>query len=102
VFVVDSQAEVDRLQGDPKVVKLFLEEHWLYGCESHNWGACKGLDHYQDVCVALNAKSWTQFMKGELSQAKPMTRNKLYVACSRARGNLFIAPERLFKKHRHL
>lgn len=100
VFVVDSQAEVDRLHGDPKVVKLFFEEHWLYGCESHNWGACKGLDHYQDVCVVLNAKSWAQFMKGELSQARPVIRNKLYVAWSRAHGNLFIAPERLFKKHR--
>lgn len=99
VRVVDTQAEVDRLHGDPAVVKLFREEHWLYGCNSHNWGACKGLDHYQDVCVVLNGKSWTQFKSGELSQAKPTTRNKLYVACSRARGNLFLAPEKLFKKH---
>jgi DNA helicase II / ATP-dependent DNA helicase PcrA len=100
VEVVESQAEVDRLHSDPATVKLFLEQHWLYGCHSHNWGACKGLDHYQDVCVALNPTSWTLLSRGELAQAKPMIRNKLYVAFSRARGNLYLAPERLFKKHR--
>jgi DNA helicase-2/ATP-dependent DNA helicase PcrA len=100
VEVVESPAEVDRLHYDPSTVKLFLEQHWLYGCHSHNWGACKGLDHYQDVCVALNPKSWTLFSRGKLAQAKPIIRNKLYVAFSRARGNLFIAPERLFRKHR--
>ncbi|CAJ8708892.1 Viral (Superfamily 1) RNA helicase [Burkholderia pseudomallei] len=100
VEVVESQTEVDRLHSDPATVKLFLEQHWLYGCSSHNWGACKGLDHYQDVCVALNPTSWTLFSRGQLAQAKPMIRNKLYVAFSRARGNLYLAPERLFKKHR--
>lgn len=100
VRVVEAQAEVDRLHGDPAVVKLFREGHWLYGCNSHNWGACKGLDHYQDVCLVLNGKSWAQFKNGELSQAKPTTRNKLYVASSRARGNLIIAPEKLFNRHK--
>lgn len=100
VRVVESQADADCLHADPDTVKLFLEQHWLYGCNSLNWGACKGLDHYRDVCVVLNDTSWKQFSRGELSQAKPTIRNKLYVACSRARGNLFIVPERLFKKHR--
>ena len=98
VRVVDSAADADRLHSDPSTVKLFMETHWRYDCYSHNWGACKGLDHYQDVCVVLNDKSWRQFAKGELVQAKPIIRNKLYVAFSRARGNLFIAPEKLFKK----
>lgn len=98
VRVVDSAADADRLHADPKTVKLFMETHWRYDCYSHNWGACKGLDHFQDVCVVLNDKSWCQFAKGELAQAKPIIRNKLYVAFSRARGNLYIAPEKLFKK----
>lgn len=100
VEVVESQDDVDRPHSDPGTVKLFLEQHWLYGCHSHNSGACKGIDHYQDVCVALNPTSWTLLMRGELAQAKPTIRNKLYVAFSRARGNLFLAPEKLFKKHR--
>jgi DNA helicase II / ATP-dependent DNA helicase PcrA len=100
VRIVDTQAEVDQLHADPAVVKLFRELHWLYGCHSHNWGACKGLDHYQDVCVVLDGKSWARFERGELAEGSSVTRNKLYVAFSRARGNLFLAPERLFKKHR--
>jgi DNA helicase-2/ATP-dependent DNA helicase PcrA len=100
VEVVESQADADSIYANPRIVKLFLEQHWLYGCDSHNWGACKGLDHYQDVCVVLNPTSWALFSRGELAQAKPIIRNKLYVACSRARGNLFIAPEKLFRKYR--
>ena len=100
VEVVESQEDVDRLHSDQNTVKLFLERHWLYGCHSNNWGASKGLDHYQDVCVALNPTSWALFLRGELALAKPIIRNKLYVAFSRARGNLFLAPESLFKKHR--
>ncbi len=100
VEVLESQADVDRVYANPGIVKLFLEQHWLYGCNSHNWGACKGLDHYEDVCVVLNPTSWALFSRGHLSQAKPIIRNKLYVAFSRARGNLFIAPEKLFRKHR--
>lgn len=100
VDVLDSQAEVDRVFADQETVKLFFEQHWLYGCHSNNWGACKGLDHYQNVCVVLNAKSWTLLSRGQLMQAKPIVRNKLYVACSRSRGHLSFAPEALFRKYR--
>lgn len=100
VEIVVSQEDVDRIYSDQKTVKLFLERHWLYRCHSHNWGACKGLDHYEDVCVVFNPTSWTLLLRGELAKAKPIIRNKLYVAFSRARGNLFLAPESLFKKHR--
>jgi hypothetical protein len=52
------------------------------------------------VCVVLDGKSWAWFERGELAEGASTTKNKLYVAFSRARGNLFLAPERLFKKHR--
>lgn len=100
VEVIESQPQADRLHSDPGTVKLFLDEHWAYGCHSHNWGACKGLDHYQDVCVVLNPTSWALFSRGQLAESKPTIRNKLYVAFSRARGNLYVAPEKLFTKHR--
>jgi DNA helicase II / ATP-dependent DNA helicase PcrA len=35
---------------DPKTVKLLYQEHLKYACFSHNWGASKGIDRYQDVC----------------------------------------------------
>lgn len=81
-------------------VKLFLKEHYKYGCYSQNWGASKGLDHYEDVCVVLHPKAVKAWEAGTLGDLNPETRNKLYVACSRARGNLSFVPETLLKHHK--
>jgi DNA helicase-2/ATP-dependent DNA helicase PcrA len=97
VTVVDSQNEVERLHACGLTVKLFYEQHYLYECFSENWGGSKGLDHFQDVCVVLNKTTWEAYKKGAVRSLSPLTRNKLYVACSRARGNLHLAPEKLFK-----
>ncbi|MGE8269681.1 MAG: DNA helicase UvrD [Stenotrophomonas geniculata] len=86
------------LYRDPSVVKLFYQEHYRYGCFSENWGASKGADHYDDVCVVLSAPNVKAFHAETLSQLKPGPRNKLYVACSRARGSLTFIPERLLKQ----
>lgn len=92
---VTSQSEVDSLCADPEIVKLFYQEHHKYECYSMNWAAAKGLDHFNDVCVVLNKSSWKHYECGTLSSLAPITRNKLYVACSRARHRLFVVPERL-------
>jgi len=94
-------AEVVRaLYEAPAVVKLFLQEHYKYDCHSQNWGASKGLDHFQDVCVALSQEAVKAWKKGTLAALKPSTRNKLYVACSRPRGNLTFVPESLLRAHK--
>ena len=59
---------------------------------------CSGGDHYHDVRVALNGAAYKAFKGGELKTVKPQTRNKLYVACSRARGNLYLVPDQMFRK----
>lgn len=98
ILIVENQDEVERLHALGSTVKLFYQKHTAYGCYSQNWGASKGEDHYQDVCVVLNAKAWADLKRGELKNSSPLTRNRLYVACSRARGDLYIAPESLFKR----
>lgn len=100
IVKVDTQALADRLHGDQNIVKLFYEEHSKYGCYSQNWGASKGQDHYMDVCVVLNAKAWKQYQDGKLHEAVPQTRNRLYVAFSRARGSVYIASDKLFKSYK--
>lgn len=100
VRLIDDADAVKALYESPKTVKLFLDEHYKYGCYSQNWGASKGLDHYEDVCVVLNPGTVTAWKKGELAGLSPGTRNKLYVACSRARGNLTFVPESLLKPHK--
>jgi len=86
----------------PGTVKLFLKEHYKYGCYSQNWGASKGLDHYQDVCVVLSTEVVRAWKTGTLAFLNPQTRNKLYVASSRARGNLTFVPEALLKHHKRV
>ncbi|MNE65227.1 hypothetical protein D3C80_1606900 [compost metagenome] len=85
------------MHADASVVKLFYQEHYKYGCVSNNWGASKGLDHYNDVCVVLGATHWKSYEKSSLDALPPQTKNKLYVAFSRTRGRLYLAPEKLFK-----
>ncbi|NUU34337.1 AAA family ATPase [Pseudomonas sp. C2B4] len=98
--MVTTQAQADELHANPDIVKLFYQEHHKYGCFSQNWGASKGLDHFNDICVVMGPKIWTQYLGGRLHESVPKTRNKLYVACSRAKGGIFFAPEKLFKIHK--
>ncbi|MGP5425938.1 DNA helicase UvrD, partial [Pseudomonas helleri] len=81
-------------------VKLFYKEHYKYACYSQNWGASKGLDRYQDVCVVLNPSNVKAWQNGGFRDINAETRNKLYVACSRARGNLTFVPESLLKTYK--
>lgn len=55
------------------------------------------MDHYQDVCVVMGADIWKRYLAGTLHESNPQTRNKLYVACSRARGDLYFVPDKLLK-----
>ncbi len=92
--VEDPEAAREMFQDDSKV-KLFFKDHRKYNCRSNNWGKCKGLNGYVDVCVVLNQTSSNLFKRGELSKLPESSINKLYVACSRANGRLYI----LFEKH---
>jgi DNA helicase-2/ATP-dependent DNA helicase PcrA len=93
-------AAVCAIYEDPKTVKLFYQEHYKYACNSQNWGVSKGVDVYQDVCVVLNSGNVSAWNRGSFRDINASTRNKLYVACSRARGNLTLVPESLLKTHR--
>ena len=97
VIKVSAQTDADELFARSDVVKLFVKEHYRYGCHSQNWGASKGEDSYGDVCVVLHDEASRAQAAGKLASLSAQTVNKLYVACSRARGNLYIAPAKLFK-----
>lgn len=97
VSVVGELLQAAELHAASATIKLFFQEHTRYGCYSQNWGDSKGRDHYQDVCVVLNAESWKRFSAGTLDAMAATSRNKLYVACSRARGDLHVMPDTLLK-----
>lgn len=96
----DDPIAVLALYKDPKIIKLFYKEHYKYDCYSQNWGASKGCDQYRDVCVVLNSSNVKAWNAGSFRDINPETRNKLYVACSRARGNLTLIPEALLKSYK--
>ena len=96
----DDPVAVAALYEDQATVKLFYKEHHKYGCFSQNWGASKGVDRYQDVCVVLNPGNVNAWHRGSFRNINAETRNRLYVACSRARGNLTFIPEALLKAYR--
>lgn len=96
----DDPAAVAAIYEDSGTVKLFYKEHHKYGCFSQNWGASKGVDRYQDVCVVLNPGNVKAWHSGSFRNINAETRNKLYVACSRTRGNLTFIPESLLKGYK--
>ncbi|MEM9357948.1 MAG: DNA helicase UvrD [Pseudomonadota bacterium] len=90
VEVISCSEKAAALFDDDTKVKLFYDEHYKYQCFSNNWGKCKGLNNYVDVCVVLNKKCSKLFADGKLAELPDSTKNKLYVACSRAKGDLYI------------
>jgi len=100
VVLVKNQADADALHARDDVVKLFYQKHAKYGCTSQNWGASKGEDHYDEVCVVLNETTLSHYKKNDLRGLPPGTRNKLYVAFSRSRGNLYLVPHKMFEQYK--
>lgn len=98
VQTVEDEAEILAIYNDANIVKLFYNNHHKHDCRSNNWGNSKGIDRYGDVCVVLNNNSADLLAAGKGSEISPTTKNKLYVACTRACGNLFLVEERKLKK----
>lgn len=99
VEFVDDEGWAEAIFFRDGTVKLFYQAHHKYPCYSENWGASKGLNNFDSVCVVLNKNTEKLFRDGKLDELPPITRNKLYVACTRARSELFFVPESFFKKY---
>ncbi len=100
VEYVENVERADQLFHHADIVKLFYQSHQQYSCFSNNWGASKGIDSYGSVCVVLNDKTDNLFKRRQLTSLAPVTKNKLYVACTRARGVLYLVPEKYYHKYR--
>jgi DNA helicase-2/ATP-dependent DNA helicase PcrA len=83
IHFLETQAEADKILKCNQIIKHFYREHYKY----------------TDVCVVLNKTTFQKYQKSQLRELKPQTRNKLYVACSRARNNVYLVPEVLYKRH---
>lgn len=95
IKLITTQEQADEILGDDAVTKLFYQNQHRYDCSSQNWGRSKGEDHHQDICVVLSKENMKIYQSGNLHQLSQRTKNKLYVALSRARGNIFFLPSKL-------
>lgn len=93
VFFITDEKEKAAIIDNSDIVKLHYRECYKYGTGRRNWGDTKGEDCYQDVCVMLNKETMRKYKSGKLSDLAPSTRNKLYVAITRAHGNVFLIEE---------
>jgi len=91
-FVTDP-SEIQQLIADSSIIKLHYKDSARFGTNHRNWGDTKGEDCHMDVCVFLNKTTALLYSKGELRKLAPSTRNKLYVAITRAKGNVYLINE---------
>jgi DNA helicase-2/ATP-dependent DNA helicase PcrA len=81
----------------PVTAKLFYQDSKKYKGYTENWGATKGLDCFENICIILNPNTLKHFQNRNLRELKPQTKNKLYVAFTRAKQNIYLIPETLVK-----
>ena len=98
--LLEDQEAIEQVFYNDSVVKLFYQNSKAYPGNTENWGNTKGLDHYRDVCVVLNSNSFKAYETGQLSSLAATTKNKLYVACTRAKGNLYFLSEKKLKSYK--
>ena len=96
LLAVDEEETAITLFSDDGTVKLFYDLQSKYQCNSNNWGKSKGRDDYHDVCVVLNQTTQGLFEADKLTDLNPTTRNKLYVALTRARGSVHLVPHSFY------
>lgn len=78
---------------DDRVIKLHYQNSAKLGWGHKNWGDTKGEDKYRDVCVMLNKSTAARYKNSELDKLPIQTRNKLYVAITRAHNNVYLINE---------
>lgn len=101
VIEVSNEEMADSIISNNDIPKLFYAGSSGYDCISMNWGESKGIDYFKDVCVVLNKTTMAHYLGNTLIELSPQTRNKFYVACTRAHNNLYLMDVRYLEKWRN-
>ena len=91
-YITDASFIKQILDND-SIVKLHYKNGARFGSGHNNWGKSKGEDFHQDVCVMLNKTTSEKRSSDRLVELAQETKNKLYVAITRARGNVYLVDE---------
>ena len=99
VIFVSDQSRIEEILNDPNIIKLHYQNGSRFGKGHKNWGKTKGEDQYGNVCVLLNSKTMSKYKKNKLNELAPSTKNKLYVAITRAHGKVYLVDESRITKN---
>ena len=99
IIIPSGRSVIEKILSDATIVKLHYENSDKYGVGHRNWGDVKGEDGYQDVCVLLNQCAVKKYCEGNLNDLNPLTRNKLYVAITRAHRRVYLINENDINDH---
>lgn len=97
IHIVEGVQDIPHIIDNNSIVKLLYDDSSKQPFFAKNWGECKGEDDYSHTCIILN-KTTTQALKqNKLNDLAPSTKNKLYVAISRTKGDCFIVKHQQVK-----
>lgn len=88
ILWTNSISDIKRILDDDNIIKLVWELSSSYKFKAVTWGYSKG-DTYNDICVILT-DSFSNLDSEEYSIPASISVNKLYVALTRSKGNVYI------------
>lgn len=94
IHIIDNIDEIPHIITNNEIIKLVYRDSNQQSFYSKNWGECKGEDDYSDTCIILTKSATKDLEKGNLINLAPSTKNKLYVAISRTRGDCYIVKQK--------
>lgn len=88
--------EIETILDDNRIMKLLWMEANKYSFNALNWSYSKG-DTYEKVCVILT-DTFIELDSDtfDISNIPQITRNKLYVALTRTKGDLYLVKKKVF------
>lgn len=101
VYIIKNIQEAEKILHDNDIIKLVYSNANKFNFKAVNWGYSKG-DTFNTTCVILNKN-----MKGfennieKINIESEVIKNKLYVALSRTKGDLYILPYAIFKQTKY-
>ena len=93
ITFISDPGQIEEIMNNSAIIKLHYQKSNQFGPDHRNWGDTKGEDKHEDVCVMLNKATAKLHKKAKLRDLAPLTRNKLYVAITRAHGNVYFVYE---------
>lgn len=96
VTLVSDVVKAKRILCDDSICKLLLRDSGKYLFKCFNWSYSKG-DTYEKTCVILTGDTSNLMEDGfRYNCIAPTTRNKLYVALTRSRTDVYLMPKNIF------